>query len=297
MDILYNSKSIVSATEPAICEVVEFASGAADSINIIFSDSLNQWTGWKPKKGDQLEATEGTYKSGAMFIDDISQSRSKFQLKGLSTPLTAKTVNQKSWENVRLKAIFSEIASKYGFGIEFYGVENYLYERVDQYERDFELLHRLSVREGYNIKVNNKKIVVYDERKLTTKPINITPSDVIGDYAYRDKTDEIMAACIVTGNGFKSEAKSSKIGGVLKIDESIYSQAEGDRFAKNYLWHSQKDEETMRLAVELNSGIAGASLITLSGFGIPDGTWIASEVFQKLSNEKTGLILRRWSNV
>lgn len=297
MDILYNSKSITSATEPAICEVVEFASGSADSINIIFADSLNQWTGWNPKKGDQLDATEGAYKSGAMFIDDISQSRSKFQLKGLSTPLNAKTVNRKSWENVRLKTIFSEIASKYGFGIEFYGVDNHLYERVDQYERDFELLHRMSVREGYNIKVNNKKIVVYDERKLTTKPITITLNDVIGDYVYQDKTDGVMASCIVNGNGFKSEAKSGKIGGVLKIDESIYSQAEGDRFAKNYLWHSQKDEETMRIAVEINSGIAAASLIILSGFGRPDGTWIAAEVCQKISSEKTGLILRRWINV
>lgn len=296
MDLIYNSKDITSAVDSSVCEVIEFASGFADSLNIIFSDPLSLWPTWKPQKGDQLEANEDTYKSGAMFIDERIQSRSNFQLKAMAVPLSSKTINQKSWENVRLKVICAEIALKYGFEIEFHDIENFLYERVDQNERDFVLLNRLCIREGYNIKINNKKVVIYDERKLSMKPVTIDLSELVGDFEYRDRTEGIAASCIASDNGFKYEAKSDKIGGIIKIEERLYSQAESERFSKNYLWHNQKDEEAIRFNIPLNAGIAGGSLINLTNFGIPDGLWIASQVAQKLSAEKTGLLLRRWSN-
>ena len=73
-----------------------------------FNDINKVWDNWKPKNEDIISITCGVAKSGAMYINSVVPENGLMTLRASSIPPTAKTTNNKAWENVKLLQLAKE---------------------------------------------------------------------------------------------------------------------------------------------------------------------------------------------
>ncbi|RCX20876.1 hypothetical protein DFR58_10178 [Anaerobacterium chartisolvens] len=302
MRVIYEGRDITGAVQIRKADITDNAGGIADSLELKLADTEGLWSKWKPQKGNKIEVIEKGFSSGQMFIDYIQQDRGGMRMKALPIPLNAKSSNTKAWESVRFLELASEISGKYGFELEVYGLENWLYERVDQIDRtDFEFLAWRCVLEGYALKLCGQKVVIYSQKqyeaKEPTRTVNLEKFD--GDFDFSSVSIGLYSSCNITyaaqtgpiSYTFKPSAAS--VGSVLKPKMYVNNQAEAERFAKNLLRAENKKEHTGRIQMELDTGLAAGCNINIAGIGLADGKYFVEQATHMLASEKTILKLRR----
>lgn len=299
MQVIYENSDITSLVNINKADFTDNAGGIADSLDIQFGDPEGVWSKWKPKRNDKVQISQGSFKSGLMFIDELEQQRGMFKIRALSIPQEAKSCNTKGWEAVRFLELASELASRYGFQLQTYGTTNYLYDRVDQFEKaDFEFLSDRCLLEGYLLKITDSKVVIYSEAYMEgmqeVKTINLQQFD--GAYNFKDTSTGIYNSCTINYGSIKCEYKpaAAPIGPVLSYkDIYIASQGEGERYAKNLLRAYNKNESTGRCTIELDTALAAGNSINIKGVGLADGKYFCSQIVHKLMDKKTNLKLRK----
>jgi len=297
MRLIYNGKDITSAVEITKAELIDNAGSKADSLEVCFSDTEGSWSKWEPKKNDTVEIDHEGFRSGVMFVDELEQQRGKYIIRALSIPQEAKTHRTKSWEQVRFLEVAREIAARYGFELQTYSIENYLYNRLDQNDQaDFEFLAFRCMLEGYVLKITNRKIVIYDERYMENKEAvkTIYLSDFDGNFKFVNKSTGIYAACRVSNGTIQSEYKVSGIyGPTLNISNIVVTnQAEAERYARNILRHHNKYEQTGKFQIQLDTGLSAGVNIQIAGVGMADGKQFCEQITHRFTENKTILNLR-----
>lgn len=304
MNIIYNSVDITNSVEPLKITLTDNSGGIADSIEAIFSDTKDLWSQWKPKKNDTLEVKQNGYSSGLMYIDELIQNAGKFTLRALSIPQSSKTARNQAWENVRFLEFASEIAGRYGFKIQTYGIENQLYQRVDQIEQaDFSFLAYRCMLEGYALKINNKNIVIYDEYTYEQKSIAGTNSiiyktDILNSFQFKDKSTDIFKKCVVKSNSagryIQGEFEDPNVNGPT-LTKLIYcsNQAEANRYAKSYLRFFNKNMTTGSFPINLNTDYAAGTNIQIKNTGMFDNKYFIDKIIHDLINSRTNPHLRK----
>lgn len=298
MRIIYEGVDITETVEVKKADIIDNAGGVADSIELWFDDPQGFWSQWHPQKNHKVQLKEGGFDSGIMYVDELEQKRGLFIIRALSIPQEAKTDRIKSWENIRFMELATEIASKYGLSLETYGIQNHLYQRVDQYEQaDFEFLAWRCMLEGYALKITGGKAIIYSERYIESQPpaktLYIEQFD--GDYSFRTKSTGIFGACKVSYESISYEFRAAgTLGPTLQFtDIYVSSQGEAERFAKNLLRAKNKYEHTGYCAIELDPGIAAGTMLQVAGVGLADGKYFCEQAIHKLVEGKTVLRLRR----
>ena len=284
LKLIYEDTDITKGVDVKKAEFIDTAGGRADSLELRFSDTKGIWSEWKPSKNDKIQISENGLSSGTMYIDELEQLRGMFIIRALSIPQDAKTHNTKSWESIRFLEFATEIASKHGFSVETYGIENYLYNRVDQFEQsDFEFLAWRCLIEGFMLKTFDRKVVIYSqdfiEKIPSVKSIPISCFD--GDYKFKSKSTGIYSGCQASCNGIKVVFKPQKkvFGALLKCNNIHFSSVnEGNRFARNLLKSENKYETTGAFATKLDTGLSAGSNIDISGIGIADGKYFCEQI-------------------
>lgn len=304
MNILYNSVDITNNVDPLKIILMDNSGGVPDSIDCIFSDTNGLWSQWKPKKNDTLEVKQDGYISGLMYIDEIIQNVGMFQIKALNIPQPSKTARSQGWENVRFLEFVNEIAGRYGFNVQMYGIENYFYQRIDQIEQaDFSFLAYRCMLEGYALKINNKNVVIYNENAEEQKAISSTDSiiyqsDILKGFEFKDKSTDIFQKCIVKSNSadgyIQGEFKDKSIYGPT-LTKLIYcnNQAEADRYAKGNLRFFNKKMITGAFPIKLNTKYAAGTNVQIKGTGMFDNKYFIDNLMHDLVNSKTNLCLRK----
>ncbi|RII32854.1 hypothetical protein D2A34_21915 [Clostridium chromiireducens] len=290
MKLVYEDKDISDYINFSKAEFTDNAGNVADSVELILNDPKGTWSDWNPKKNDKLIISQDGLSTGTMYIDEIGQQRGTFILRALSIPQKAKNSNTQSWETVRFLEFATEIALRYGFSIETYGIENYLYERVDQYEEsDFVFLARRCLLEGYVLKIADNKVIIYDESYIESQSAKeIYASLFDGDYKFLNKSSEIYNSCELMCGGMKASYSPSNApnGPILKCsDIYFYSLDEGNRFAKNILRSKNKYETTGVFALKLNTELTAGSNTSITGVGILDGKYICEQTRHNFVND------------
>ncbi|PNT91293.1 phage late control D family protein [Clostridium thermosuccinogenes] len=298
MQLIYNGKDITAAVDVNKADIIDTAGGRADSLELCMSDTEGIWSSWKPQKNDTVKVIQDGFSSGLMYVDELEQQRGFYIIRALSIPQESKTHRTKSWEEVRFLEFAGEIAARYGFTLQTYGVENYLYSRLDQNDQaDFEFLAFRCMLEGYALKITDKKVVIYDERYMESQEAvkTVYLLDFDGNFKFKNKSNGIYGACRVVYGSIKSEYKASGIyGPVLDIPNiALSSQAEADRYAKNILRYHNKYEQTGKCTIQLDTGLAAGNSIQITGVGMADGKQFCEQVIHKLVEGKTVLNLRR----
>ena len=170
---------------------------SADELELNIKDINRKWLKeWHPRKGDKIDVTIigehwdsfgdlKTYPCGLFQVDAITYSGppSVISIKAISVDIKANYKDEKrnkSWENVTLKDIVSEITSKANKSL-IYEVENIIkYKRVDQsLESDLQILKRLCEQEGLSLKSAVDKMNICDKEKYEKEDalgiIELTP--------------------------------------------------------------------------------------------------------------------------
>ncbi|MDF2591972.1 MAG: hypothetical protein K0S75_1438 [Clostridia bacterium] len=300
MKAIYQGVDITNEIDIIKANIIDNASGIADSIELVASDTKKLWSKWKPLKGDTIALEQGNLKSGIMFVDQLEQISGKFTIKAVSTPLQAKTARSRHWENIRFLELAKDIAGNYGFTVYSYGITDWLYEIVDQIEQpDFHFLHERCILEGYCLKITDSKVVLYDERYLeqqaTVKDIYLDDIDI--DHEFKTVTVGLYSSCEVqTADGLIKalyRPLSPPSGPILRKNIYVSSQAEAERFASGLLRYTNKLENFGRIQIEQDTGLAAGSNVNLIDIGLLDGKAFAHQVIHKIVNNKTILKLRK----
>lgn len=323
-------------------EYTENLADFVDDLTITLEDKAAMWQAdWFPEMGAKLtvklhtlnnyDLTEGMLEVsiGTFEIDQIEVDAppSTVQIKAvkasLDGTLRGEKVNKK-WENVDIKTIAKDIADKNKLEVEWYGQDPPTLDHVEQSdESDCAFLRKLCKDNGYNLRVTDKSLIIYDEQKLESvdakilfsrpKPeksmtiykMNLANEDA-GDsglykvdkfFSYRmaAKTRDIYKSCHVKCKQTKKKevieatynAPNMEKGKTLEINQQVKTQAEAERLAKRKLRDKNKDQMTCSFNLYGDLLYYAGQTIEISEFGKFDGKYIVTKVTHHLGTSYT----------
>lgn len=235
-------------------------------------------------------------------------------IKATSLPYNStirQTLKSKSWENITLSGISSEIASKNGMGILFESASNPKYTRVEQYQTsDISFLQKLCHNAGCSLKVTNNIIVVFDqaqyEAKDAVKTIKFGAEGGYTKYKLSTGTNNIYTSCRVyctTSGGSVISAteyaenynEKSENQQCLQIRQNVSSKAEAQELAHKYLRLYNKYEQTASFTLQGDPKLAAGNTVEISDFGFGDGKYIIKQAKHSISSSgyTTQITLRK----
>ena len=249
LKVFYNGVDITDDISINTCIHDMYACSTADTLTLKFNDINKVWDSWKPKNEDIISIVCGVAKSGAMYINSVVPENGLMTLRASSIPPTAKTVNNKSWENVKLLQLAKEIASRHGLGFENYGVEDRLYSYVRQDNMpDFEFLQQRCELESLAFLIYDKKLILYSEEYLEKQtPVKTITVDTDKEFTYTDNALKGYGKITIKNGDLTGTYKSSN--GLSRVKDIVIQtymsgQDEANRFAKGILRQENKNLAT-----------------------------------------------------
>ena len=297
MRLFYEGAEITASVGISSAVIIDGAGGQLDSVEVAFADPRGDWSAWAPQPDQVIRLTEEGFDSGDCFIDQIEQSRGLYVLRGLSVPSGAKEPRSRSWERPTLLQLAGDAAAGLGFTLTVYDVPNPTYDWVDQDgETDLAFLARRCALEGVAVKVNSRRLILYDEAAFEARPAvrEIRPADLFEPPLFRSARQGTYAGCVVS---FHDISGSWTIPGRQgeTLARRIYTQSPGEaqRFAKGLLRQANRMQDVMLATIRLDPALAGGAMVTAAGFGTADGDYMIDEAEHRLSDKLTALRLRR----
>lgn len=304
MKIIYNDINITNDVKINRASITDNCGGRADKIQCIFSDINKNWRNWSPKKGDTLVLVNDKFSSGKMFIDELYISRGIYKINAISTPLNSKIAKSRVWESITFKSLVNDLANEVGLTVETYYINDWIYERIDQMdETNLEFLNRICILEGYNLKITDGKVVIYDERTLesSTEVLKVTEKDILGDYDFKVISSGLYSSSSLEYLTHKNEfirysftPTNPILGPILKLKNiKVSSYAEAERFTKNLLRYNNKYETSGSFAIKANSEIGAGNVIKIEDLGSFNGKYFIDKVIYNTTNNQSNLQVRK----
>lgn len=281
------------------------ASGESDSIEITVKDRERKWIrGWMPEKGNHISA-DILFKDwmcdgdnwdmycGEFEVDDVSASGPPMvcRIGAVSIP-RSEAFNEeertKNWENVTVKEIAGEIASRAGIEL-FYDAEEISIIALEQDKQtDCKFLYAVCKKYGLAMKVFANKIVIFDEAVYEAEMPAITlHHNDFSRFSYNSTlAGTYTGAKIAYTDPGTSEDHVVTVGGgnrIMEMNEEADSAADAQRKAIAALNTSNKKDVTFSGTVMARKGLVASSCINIEGFGCPDGVYYIDEVVTKIS--------------
>lgn len=295
------------------------ASGEADSISITLKDEKMKWgSSWFPTKGDSTNATIHTKNwrkngdkqklpCGRFFIDEPEYSGRPrtMTINGISSPLNSnfsETKRSRSWRNITLKQIASDIAKRSGLILMFIGTNNPKYKSIQQTEKsDSEFLIELCEKDGLAMKITSNKIIIFDEEEFEKrKSIAIYHESNSQVKSYSFKTS--LSNTAYSGVNVKYyDAKlgkkieylftigeiDNKKSKIYQLNTKVKTGEEARKLAQKTLRKLNKKEFSGSLSVTGNVYLVGGSCIDLKGFGVFDGKYYITKATHNIGQGYT----------
>ena len=300
LKVFYNGTDITDSISINSCIHDMFACSTADTLTLKFNDINKVWDNWKPQNEDIISISCGVAKSGSMYIDSVVPENGLMTLRASSIPPTAKTVNNKSWENVRLLQLAKEIANRHGLGFESYGIDDRLYSYVRQDNTpDFEFLQQRCELESLAFLVYDKKLILYSEEYLESqKPVKTIKIDTDKDFSYTDNAQKGYGKITVKNGNLTGTYKSSN--GLSKVKEIIIQtymsgQDEANRFAKGILRQENKNLTTGIFKDAIMREFSAGSIMGIKTTGASswDGNAFISHIRHDYVNSTSKVFFRK----
>lgn len=291
--LLENEK--ISA-EFAKVQITDRQGAQADEITLeILNDDIEN-----VERGRTLEVNFDGFKSGKMRIDKISSTTRRTRIGAISTPVSAKEKRTRHWEKVRLFEIVNDVITNIGISVFYHDVENHCYQNVTQYnETDLAFLNRLCIREGYALKIDDERAVLYNKAKIESADAVITiknGSDILNDRIAFSENANMVQAVTVKYFGDRLityTATSGTMGAKLTVKEYVSDEGEAERFAKGYLKHFTENDVTVDALIPIHDGIASGNCVAFEGYARYDGKYFITECCHDPKNKQTRILGRR----
>lgn len=321
--IIYEGKDITGDITPYL-KGASYTDNLDKGDSASFTLTGDMWIGkWPILKGDkfQLEIgvinwlNEGDNRSlecGTFAVDDISFSGAPdlMTISGVSIDTTKGLKDVKryaTWENVSFKEIAGDIAKRNSLELFYDDEREILYDKVDQSkESDTHLLDRISKEQGLKMKITDSKIIIFDEQKYENMEsiVSLKKEDMT---SYNLQCDDSKVYDICEINHYDSdlgeqlkgrfEAPAStfykcKTGKILYENLNIgvtgTTKEEKEKFldkrAKSLLRTTNKNETKMSFNTMGDTGYLAGITMTMDGFGIYSGVYMADSVKHTLDS-------------
>lgn len=282
--------------------VADRAGAQADNIKMLISST----TDFQISKGQAITVKFGGYTSGKMTVDKISPTTKNALVEAVSASTRAKKRRSRHYMKVRLFDIINDVAIETGLSV-FYNsqtIENHYYENVSRwFETPLAFLNRLCIREGYALKVDDNRIIIYDKdsAEAAKSVLTITQDNTIDNIVKFQETSCVTEAVKVqyfdlkTGNRIEHTTGIEEAGEQAVITEYVKDIAEAERFSKGYSREKNKSCITALALIPINTDIAATSNIDFKGFGRYDGKYSIEELIHCPTSEETKIIARKIS--
>jgi len=296
MKLLWNGENIEPKVDIQDIIMHDQAGGLADSIDIIFPDPEQAWAKWQPQKGDEIEVSVDGYSTGLMYFDGWIIEGQTYKAMAISSPEKGKSEAFRAWNEATFMEIAREVAAACGLSLETYDIADHTYDRVEQKgSGNLLFLKCLCEREGYCLKCNNGKAVVFGEKAFECKTSvkTISKSQMVGRSIFKSIAIDLKAQGIIkyydSGNNLLEYTHNvpEMYGGTLRVTEHAASIGEAERFLKAALRQANKNESQGFFTVQLDTTIAAAVNINIEDLGAADGKWYLTRVDHSLLNGYT----------
>ena len=316
--------------------------GQADGLSLTLEDRAQLWTSdWYPQRGSKLDVTIYTLNRGrldeglkSLFLGsfevdeiEIKMAPATVQIKAVGVTFESSLRGEKknrTWEKITVKKCCEDIAAGNGLTLDWYCENNPPLDHVEQSdESDLEFLKKVVKDAGLCLKVDLKKLTVFDEQQqekgyaklfflhpgleqLAQKIQDGTDGPryiySFADYQLKAKTRDVYRACHVKYKKGKEKAvieatfvdPSKKEGQTLDVSEQCETVAEAERLARKKLREKNKEEVTAAFNLTGDTIYAAGQLVQLQHFGVFDGKYIITRVALRLGGGFTAsLDLRR----
>lgn len=252
--------------------------------------------------GQRLTAKFGGYTSGNMTVDEFVCGTATSRVGAISSPKGAKKPKTRHYMKVRLFDIVNDVATETGLSVYYIGITNHFYENVTRFEETpLAFLNRVCVREGYSLKIDDGRIVLFDKTRSENAAtvLTVTPTDIIDNRILFSENPNLVSS--VTVQYYDSEnqivishtAHSGYEGEDKIITEYLSSIAEAERFSQGYVRELNKNAVTVSGFIHINTDIAATNNIECNGFGRFDGKYFIEEITHDPINELTKFTARK----
>ena len=289
----------------------DHSSGQADDLQLSLEDTQQIWIkDWVPEKGDVVEAQINlvvndkttTLDCGYFEIDELecNDPPAAVTIKAVSAALSSALrgeENTRAWENIKLKDIATELATKAEMSVSYLAEYNPLYKRRDQTDQsDLAFLMDCCEKAGLALKVTNDTLVVFDEEEFEQKDPIATlergKSNIISA-RFKTKTRDVYRACVVkykdpsTGQTFEyifEPENAPATGQLLKISERVESPEEGKLLARKRLREKNLKENMASMKVVGDPLFVAGTVIAVKGYGKFDGNYYITQATHGCGN-------------
>lgn len=301
VEISYNGTAVTTKLAEYKTEVkyTDPASGEADSLDIVVHDRQRKWiTNWLPTDGDVLMATIKTHSDdgikslpcGLFILDNFEFSGWPVQgtISGVSVPADSSfrsTERTKNWENITIREIGKEIASRAGISLVWdVAGEPFTIQNIEQSSQtDCDFYMSLCETYGYAMKVYTGKIVVYDRELYKQKaPVDtINGEDLLswswahelhgtytgGEYAYTDpSTEEEIKVTVGTGSR------------ILKQSGKADNRADAERKIRAAVNNANHGATKLSVSIRGNAALVASQCVTVAGIGHLSGKYYIDNI-------------------
>lgn len=278
MQIFYEGADITADVSLSHASFTDRARGAADALQLTFSDTAALWRIWQPRTGDKISLNMDGQDTRGLWVHRAATLAGMAQLIAITCPPDALTQRTQTWQDVRLMEVAGQIAARYGLSLVNYGVKDQRYALLSQDgQADMAFLQGLGVLEGFSIKINTQQLIMYEDKAVEDTPplITLRPADFIGgDYEIAE--DDLHTCAAVECSSGSIHYRFAVPGGrgrILKLHLHLNSLGEAERFARNLARDACRHHHSGCGTVKLNTGIAAGTTIMLEGFGAHDGAY------------------------
>lgn len=305
---------------------VDNAGGSADTAEIELEDRSRRFIGdWLPRRGLTVSITltrdnwrgDGlidTLPLGNFELDEMTlnypPSTARIKLNSISQNSGLRQKNEsKAWEDVTLRQIANDVASKAGVKLVYEAPENPTIKRAEQSEISaLAFLEKLCNDNGLALKVSDGTLIIFDETELEAQePVArfVRDASIITKFSATATLQEIYKSCEVTyRHGQKSETIKGSFddsgkseGKVLKINQRVETQAEAEKLAKKSLRDKNKKEVQIRLSTVGDFRLLSGNVVELAEHGMFSGRYLIEKSTHKVGNGYTcDLELRKCLN-
>lgn len=272
LKVLYNDVDITKDITIVECEHEMNAEDEPDEIKIKFADNNHLWDKWEPNNNDSIKVIDGIATTGKMFIQSVLPENGYMNLTGSSVPDKMRKKakeNNKSWSNVKLLQIITEIAGRNNLTVDSYDIENRNIPFVEQENKsDLEFISERCELEGLSFVIYDGKIVLYSPEKIEkTTPVKTIAVKDDANYQYDDNSMNAYGACEVDNGKISGYAAAqNKIENTFRkiLKGYIDNVAEGNMYAKNILNKQNRGLKKGSFQTDIMRDLSAASVVTLN---------------------------------
>ncbi len=283
------------------------ASGESDTVSITLTNIDLRWANkWMPKKGDKLTAKiiekswnkageKKTFYCGKFCLDDLSYTGPELTctIGGVSIPegnAFRSTGRSKTWKDVTLKEVASEIAKKYHLKLCYIGETIKLGTVEQSNEPDSSFLTKVCEDYGMAIKIYCGDIIIYDKSRNESLPVVATLKKTdLQEWSYNTTLVGTYTGARITYTSGKDDKEMKCIVGggkrILNINEKVESLQEAQLKACARVNTENEKAVTMSVTIMANIRIAAGSTVRIKGLRSLSGKYFVDKVMHNIGPE------------